>query len=101
MDIEGISSGNMTFGHRFMGSGAFSVNSFEDYTSKLKKEFVILDPSERGEIILKEIENQAFAQGLELVNDPSLLNEVVGLIEWPVVLMGKLEEQFMSLPPEV
>ena len=101
MDIEGISSGDMTFGHRFMGNGAFSVNSFEDYTSKLKKEFVILDPSERGEIILQEIENQAFAQGLELINDPSLLNEVVGLIEWPVVLMGKLEDQFMSLPPEV
>ena len=101
MDIEGISSGDMTFGHRFMGNGAFSVNSFEDYTSKLKKEFVILDPSERGDIILQEIENQAFAQGLELINDPSLLNEVVGLIEWPVVLMGKLEEQFMSLPPEV
>ena len=101
MDIEGISSGDMTFGHRFMGNGAFSVNSFEDYTSKLKKEFVVLDPSERGDIILQEIENQAFAQGLELINDPSLLNEVVGLIEWPVVLMGKLEEQFMSLPPEV
>ena len=101
MDIEGISSGDMTFGHRFMGNGAFSVNSFEDYTSKLKKEFVILDPSERGDIILQEIENQAFAQGLELINDPSLLNEVVGLIEWPVVLMGKLEEQFMSLPLEV
>lgn len=101
MDIEGISSGNMTFGHRFMGSGAFSVNSFEDYTSKLKKEFVILDPSERGEIILKEIENQAFAQGLELINDPNLLNEVVGLVEWPVVLMGKLDDQFLSLPPEV
>ena len=101
MDIEGISSGDMTFGHRFMGNGAFSVNSFEDYTSKLKKEFVILDPSERRDIILQEIENQAFAQGLELVNDPSLLDEVVGLIEWPVVLMGKLEEQFMSLPLEV
>ncbi len=101
MDIEGISSGDKTFGHRFMGNGGFSVNSFEDYTSKLKKEFVILDPSERAEIILQEIENQAFAQGLELINDPSLLNEVVGLIEWPVVLMGKLEDQFLSLPPEV
>ena len=101
MDIEGISSGDKTFGHRFMGNGGFSVNSFEDYASKLKKEFVILDPSERAEIILQEIENQAFAQGLELINDPSLLDEVVGLIEWPVVLMGKLEDQFLSLPPEV
>ena len=101
MDIEGISSGDKTFGHRFMGNGDFSVNSFEDYASKLKKEFVILDPSERAEIILQEIENQSFAQGLELINDPSLLDEVVGLIEWPVVLMGKLEDQFLSLPPEV
>ena len=101
MDIEGISSGDKTFGHRFMGNGDFSVNSFEDYASKLKKEFVILDPSERAEIILQEIKNQAFAQGLELIDDPSLLDEVVGLIEWPVVLMGKLEDQFLSLPPEV
>ena len=101
IDIEGISSGDKTFGHRFMGNGGFSVNSFDDYASKLKKEFVILDPSERAEIILQEIENQAFAQGLELINDPSLLNEVVGLIEWPVVLMGKLEDRFLSLPPEV
>jgi len=101
MDIEGISSGDKTFGHRFMGNSEFSVNSFEDYVSKLKKEFVILDPTERAEIILQEIKNQAFAQGLELINDPNLLSEVVGLIEWPVVLMGKLEERFLSLPPEV
>ena len=101
IDIEGISSGDKTFGHRFMGNSDFSVNSFEDYVSKLKKEFVILDPSERAEIILQEIKNQAFAQGLELINDPNLLSEVVGLVEWPVVLMGKLEEQFLSLPPEV
>ena len=101
MDIEGISSGDKTFGHRSMGNSDFSVNSFEDYVSKLKEEFVILDPSERAEIILQEIKNQAFAQGLELINDPILLSEVVGLIEWPVVLMGKLEERFLSLPPEV
>ena len=101
IDIEGVSSGDKTFGHRFMGNSDFSVNSFEDYVSKLKKEFVILDPSERAETILHEIKNQAFAQGLELINDPNLLSEVVGLIEWPVVLMGKLEERFLSLPPEV
>ena len=58
IDIEGISSGDKTFGHRFMGNSDFSVNSFEDYVSKLKKEFVILDPSERAEIILQEIKNQ-------------------------------------------
>ena len=61
----------------------------------------MLDPSERAEIILQEMKNQAFAQGLELINDPSLLNEVVGLIEWPVVLLGKLEDEFLSLPAEV
>lgn len=101
LNIEGISSGDKTVGHRFMGKGEFSVNSFEDYASKLKKEFVILDPSERAKIILQEINNQAFAQGLELISDPSLLNEVVGLIEWPVVLMGKLEHEFLALPSEV
>jgi len=101
MNIEGISSGDKTYGHRFMGSGEFSVTSFEDYASKLKKNHVVLDPSERAEIILQEIKNQAFAQGLELIDDPSLLNEVVGLIEWPVVLLGKLEDEFLSLPAEV
>ena len=101
IDIDGVSSGDKTFGHRFMGNGEFSVNSFEDYASKLKKEFVILDPSERAETILQEVKNQAFAQGLEPINDRNLLNEVVGLVEWPVVLMGKLEERFLSLPPEV
>tara|TARA_B100001248_G_scaffold261812_1_gene254415 strand:- start:5047 stop:7107 length:2061 start_codon:yes stop_codon:yes gene_type:complete len=101
INIEGISSGDKTYGHRFMGSGEFSVTSFEDYAAKLKKNYVVLDPSERAEIILQEINNQAFAQGLELINDPSLLNEVVGLVEWPVVLLGKLEDEFLSLPAEV
>jgi glycyl-tRNA synthetase beta chain len=101
MDIEGISSGDKTFGHRFMGNGEFSVSSFEDYASKLKKDFVILDPSDRAEIILQEMKNQAFAQGLEHISDPGLLNEIVGLVEWPVVLMGKLEDEFLSLPSEV
>ena len=101
INIEGISSGDKTYGHRFMGSGEFSVTSFEDYAAKLKKNYVVLDPSERAEIILQEMKNQAFAQGLELINDLSLLNEVVGLIEWPVVLLGKLEDEFLSLPAEV
>ena len=101
INIEGISSGDKTYGHRFMGSGEFAVTSFEDYVSKLKKNHVVLDPSERAEIILQEIKNQAFAQGLELINDFSLLNEVVGLVEWPVVLLGKLEDEFLALPAEV
>ena len=101
INIEGISSGDKTYGHRFMGIGEFAVTSFEDYVSKLKKNHVVLDPSERAEIILQEIKNQAFAQGLELINDFSLLNEVVGLVEWPVVLLGKLEDEFLSLPAEV
>ena len=101
INIEGISSGDKTYGHRFMGSGEFSVTSFEDYAAKLKKNYVVLDPSERAEIILQEMKNQAFAQGLELINDLSLLNEVVGLIEWPVVLLGKLEDEFLALPAEV
>jgi len=101
INIEGISSGDKTYGHRFMGSGEFSITSFEDYAAKLKKNYVVLDPSERAEIILQEMKNQAFAQGLELINDPSLLNEVVGLVEWPVVLLGKLEDEFLELPAEV
>jgi glycyl-tRNA synthetase beta chain len=99
--IDGLTAGNMTQGHRFMGKGAFSVTSFEDYAAKLKQNRVILDPQERADTIWNEARSQAFANGLELVEDPGLLAEVAGLVEWPVVLMGPIDEAFLGLPPEV
>jgi glycyl-tRNA synthetase beta chain len=84
-----------------MAPDAFSVTSFDDYAAKLKRAKVVLDPAERAEHIWADATNQAFAQGMEVVEDRGLLAEVAGLVEWPVVLMGKIEEQFLDLPPEV
>jgi len=100
-EIDGIKASDQTFGHRFMAPNPFSVTSFDDYAAKLKRNYVILDPVERSKIILQEVENQAFACGHELVSDLSLLAEVSGLVEWPVVLMGSIEPEFLDLPPEV
>ncbi|WP_417241495.1 glycine--tRNA ligase subunit beta [Celeribacter sp.] len=101
LDIDGIKAGNTVFGHRFMSPKTFTVSSFEAYTTKLKQNFVMLDAAERAEHIWHDATNQAFAQGLEIVEDAGLLAEVAGLVEWPVVLMGDIAADFMDLPPEV
>jgi glycyl-tRNA synthetase beta chain len=101
LTVDGIAAGNTSEGHRFMGKGRFSVSSFEDYAAKLKQNRVILDPAERADAIWAEATNQAFANGLEVVEDQGLLAEVAGLVEWPVVLMGKIDEAFLGLPAEV
>ncbi|SHG82324.1 glycyl-tRNA synthetase beta chain [Cognatiyoonia sediminum] len=101
VDVDGITSGDFTYGHRFMSKGAISVTSFDDYEAKLKRANVVLRADERAEAIWQDASNQAFAQGLEVVEDKGLLAEVAGLVEWPVVLMGKIDEVFLELPPEV
>ncbi len=101
LEIDGIAAGDKTEGHRFMAAKPFSVTSFEDYSAKLKRAHVMLDASERADAIWSDATNQAFAQGLEVVEDRGLLAEVAGLVEWPVVLMGDIDETFLELPPEV
>jgi glycyl-tRNA synthetase beta chain len=100
-EVGGIKSGSTTFGHRFLAPGAIEVRRQDDWMAKLEKAKVIVDPARRQEIILAEAKNLAFAQGFELVEDAGLLQEVAGLVEWPVVLMGSFEESFLSIPPEV
>ncbi|OYR27256.1 glycine--tRNA ligase subunit beta [Brucella pseudogrignonensis] len=101
-DVDGIKSGNLTYGHRFLSDGqAIKVRRFDDYVEKLEKAFVVLDAERRKEIISQDAHNLAFASGLELVEDAGLLEEVSGLVEWPVVLMGEFEEEFLAIPPEV
>ena len=100
-EIDGIKSGATTEGHRFMAPKRFSVTSFDDYEAQLKRAFVVLNAKERADDILQDATNQAFANGLELVEDNGLLMEVAGLVEWPVVLMGSIDETFLDLPPEV
>jgi len=99
--IDGIEAGQTTFGHRFMAPAAISVRRFEDYQAELHAAKVVLDPQARKEIILAEAKTLAQAQNLELVEDPLLLDEVAGLVEWPVVLMGSFDPEFLSIPGEV
>ena len=91
LDVDGIRADNMTEGHRFMGAGRFAVSSFDDYRAKLRRDHVMLDAAERAEQIWQEAGNLAFASGYEMVEDSGLLAEVAGLVEWPVVLMGRIE----------
>lgn len=100
-EVDGITSGDTTFGHRFMAPDAIRVRRFDDYTDKLNAAKVVLDSARREEIILEEARNLAFSQNLELVEDAALLHEVAGLVEWPVVLMGSFDERFLNLPDEV
>src|SRR5499426_3763013 len=99
--IDGIATGQTTFGHRFMAPAAISVRRFEDYDSKLLAAKVVLDPERRKDAILTDAKQLAFAQGFELVEDQNLLDEVAGLVEWPVVLMGSFDADFLAIPGEV
>ncbi|ANN60284.1 glycine--tRNA ligase subunit beta [Mesorhizobium loti NZP2037] len=100
-EIDGIRSGNITYGHRFLAPGEITVRRFDDYVSKLEAAKVVLDADRRKEIILADARNLAFANGLDLVEDEGLLEEVSGLVECPVVLMGEFEEAFLAIPAEV
>ena len=99
--VDGIEAGQTTYGHRFMAPGAISVRRFEDYEAKLLDAKVVLDPQRRKDTILTDARQLAFAQGFELVEDQALLDEVAGLVEWPVVLMGAFDADYLSIPGEV
>ncbi|HUD53459.1 glycine--tRNA ligase subunit beta [Parvibaculum sp.] len=100
-DIEGIKSGDTTRGHRFMAPASFAVKDFADYDKKLEAAFVILDPAKRAAVIKDGALKLAADAGLKLFEDEGLLAEVAGLVEWPVPLMGKIDDAFMSVPQEV
>ncbi|MBN9438158.1 glycine--tRNA ligase subunit beta [Bosea sp. (in: a-proteobacteria)] len=99
-EVDGITSGNTTYGHRFHAPGPITVRRFDDYVASLERAKVVLDADRRKEIIATDARNLAFAAGLELVEDEGLLEEVAGLVEWPVVLMGSFEERFLDIPGE-
>ncbi|MCG7506360.1 glycine--tRNA ligase subunit beta [Mesorhizobium retamae] len=100
-EIDGIRAGNVTYGHRFHAPDAITVKRFDDYAAKLEAAKVVIDAERRKEIILADARNLTFANGLDLVEDEGLLEEVSGLVEWPVVLMGEFERAFLAIPPEV
>lgn len=90
-----------TRGHRFMAPDAFPVRGFADYKAKLAQAFVILDREERKRLIASQIAEAAKAQALMPIDAPGLLEEVAGLVEWPVALVGRIDESFMDVPAEV
>lgn len=99
--FAGVSSGRHTRGHRFLSQGTIEVRHFDDYASGLKKAHVVLDADERKAIIFEGVKSAAFVHGLELITDEGLLNEVMGLAEWPVIYVGSIEDQFMDVPAEI
>ena len=99
--VDGIEAGQTTYGHRFLAPATINVRRFEDYEAKLLDAKVVLDPERRKDAILTDAKQLAFAQGFDLVEDQNLLDEVAGLVEWPVVLMGSFEEEFLATPAEV
>ncbi len=101
VSVGELTSGAVIYGHRFMAPAAITPADFDDYSAKLEAAKVILDPADRRDRIWADATNMAFAQGMEVVEDQGLLAEVAGLVEWPVVLMGDIEDQFLGLPPEV
>ncbi|NRP84684.1 Glycine--tRNA ligase beta subunit [Ensifer adhaerens] len=100
-EIDGIVASNVTYGHRFHAPDAITVKRFDDYVASLEKASVILDAERRKDIILHDARDIAFANGLDLVEDEGLLEEVSGLVEWPQVLMGSFEEDYLSIPSEI
>jgi glycyl-tRNA synthetase beta chain len=100
-EIDGIVASNVTYGHRFHAPGPIPVKRFDDYVASLEKAKVVLDAERRKDIILHDARDIAFANGLELVEDEGLLEEVSGLVEWPQVLMGSFEEDYLSIPSEI
>lgn len=99
--VPGFEAGKTTRGHRFHAPGEIQVQRLEDYMMKLDAASVVLDPDHRRDIILHDMKDQAFALGLEVVEDPGLLDEVTGLVECPVVLIGRFEDRYLALPDEV
>jgi glycyl-tRNA synthetase beta chain len=99
--VDGIESGDTTYGHRFLSPQPIKVKRFEDYAPSLEKAKVVLDADRRKDMILADAKSLALAHGLDLVEDEGLLEEVAGLVEWPVVLMGEFEKEFLEIPPEV
>ncbi|MEK9725999.1 MAG: glycine--tRNA ligase subunit beta, partial [Rhodospirillaceae bacterium] len=96
-----VAAGTATRGHRFLAPAPFAVSGFHDYKDKLAGAHVMLDPADRRELIASEATRLAKAEGLTLKDDPGLLDEVTGLVEWPVVYMGTIDDEFMDVPPEV
>ena len=100
-EIGGIRSGRSTMGHRFHHSGEITIDGVDDYAAKLREAHVIVDHAEREGIVREGAKKAAADAGLVLVEDEGLVIENAGLTEWPVPLLGRFDEAFLEVPPEV
>jgi len=91
---------NLSFGHRFMAGNQIAVKSFEEYKLTLKENFVVLDRLERQNIIWQQLQDLAKENNVSIKEDARLLEEVTGLVEWPVGMIGKIPEKFLKVPKE-
>jgi glycyl-tRNA synthetase beta chain len=101
LQFAGLESGDTTCGHRFLAPKPFTAKSLAEYKDHLRSAYVMLDPAERRETIASDAALLAQDEGLQLKRDEGLLDEVTGLVEWPVALLGSIDQQFMDVPPEV
>ena len=101
LTLDRIPVGDATLGHRFLAPAPLRVKGFADYRDKLRQAHVLLDAAERERVITGQLSEAVTRLGLALKPDLGLLAEVTGLVEWPVVLAGRIDADFMSLPPEV
>jgi glycyl-tRNA synthetase beta chain len=99
-NILGLATGNTTRGHRFHNSGFIALDRPEQYVSALADAKVVASFEQRQQIIRQQVEAQADTLGATAVIDVELLDEVTGLVEWPVALTGSFEERFLQVPPE-
>ncbi|KQN77573.1 glycine--tRNA ligase subunit beta [Devosia sp. Leaf64] len=99
--VAGTAAAQTTFGHRFLAPDAIRVRRFDDYVTALERAKVVLDIDRRKDIIRGDADHLAFAQGLTVIHDEGLLEEVAGLVEWPNVMMGSFDPDFLKLPEEV
>lgn len=99
--MKPVKFGDTTRGHRFLGKGEIRISGFADYQAKLKDAHVLVDPAERKKIIVEGAERLCRSAQVSLKNDAALLEEVAGLVEWPVPLLGTIDAAFMDVPPEV
>ena len=100
-DGHGLAASDITEGHRFLSPGEIRVTSCADWQARLRAAHVIVDAAERRALVDDGLRNQAAIRGLALVEDAGLLDEVAGLVEWPVPLIGAIGQEYMHLPPEV
>src|SRR5207244_6145114 len=101
LSLDEVPVGRTTRGHRFLSQGEIAVENAADYLDRLEAAYVILDQDRRRDIIAADLDRLAQSEGLKVKPDPGLLDEVTGLVEFPVVLLGAIDGESMALPPEV